>query len=145
MRAVARRATTDGARTMPGSSLWRRLRSTSVGAHRDQVVLDDRSNITGADDHERAGVSGRGHEFDLETVGFIHFHNRAEIAALEPMLREIEEVDPESTGWMFFGKWLRLEEEDEAAVLLDPVTLVRTIDRVFTGLVPPWRALHEIG
>jgi hypothetical protein len=44
---------------------------------------------------------------------------------------------------MFFGKWLRLEDDDEAAVLLDPVTLVRTIDRVFTGLVPLWRALHE--
>ena len=55
----------------------------------------------------------------------------------------IAEVDPERTGWVFFGKWLRLEDGDEAAVLLDPVTLVRTIDRVFTGLVPLWRALHE--
>jgi tetratricopeptide (TPR) repeat protein len=57
----------------------------------------------------------------------------------------IAECDPERTGWIFFGKWLRLEDADEAAILLDPVSLVRTIDRVFTGLVPLWRALHEIG
>jgi tetratricopeptide (TPR) repeat protein len=55
----------------------------------------------------------------------------------------IAELDPERTEWMFFGKWLRLEDADEAAILVDPVTLVRTIDRVFTGLVPLWRALHE--
>lgn len=55
----------------------------------------------------------------------------------------IVDLDPDRSDWVFFGKWLRLEEPGDAAVLADPVTLVRTIDRVFTGLLPLWRALHE--
>jgi hypothetical protein len=54
-------------------------------------------------------------------------------------------IDADQCGWVFCGKWLRLDDLDEAAILSDPVLLVRTIDRVFTGLVPLWRALHEIG
>lgn len=48
--------------------------------------------------------------------------------------------DPDRTGWVFFGKWLSVEQADDAAVLAEPVELVRTIDRVFTGLLPLWRA-----
>jgi len=51
--------------------------------------------------------------------------------------------DPEHVAWVFVGKWLGLENADEAAILSDPVALVRTIDRVLTGLTPLWRALHE--
>jgi hypothetical protein len=51
--------------------------------------------------------------------------------------------DPERTTWVFFGKWLSAAEADDAAVIGDPVELVRTIDRVFTGLLPLWRALWE--
>ena len=57
----------------------------------------------------------------------------------------IAEFDPERSAWIFFGKWLQIDNLDEAAVLSDPVILVRTIDRVFTGLLPLWRALHEAG
>lgn len=54
-------------------------------------------------------------------------------------------LDPERPGWVFFGKWLRPEDADEAGILQDPVALVRTIDRVFIGLLPLWRAVHEGG
>jgi hypothetical protein len=52
-------------------------------------------------------------------------------------------LDPERVAWVFIGKWLGLENADEAAILSDPVALVRTIDRVFTGFTPLWRALQE--
>ncbi len=55
----------------------------------------------------------------------------------------IASADPSRTGWLFFGKWLSPENAEEAAVLADPVDLVRSIDRVFTGLAPLWRALWE--
>jgi hypothetical protein len=50
---------------------------------------------------------------------------------------------PERTDWVFFGKWLSPGRPDDVAVLSDAVTLVRTVDRVFTGLLPLWRALWE--
>lgn len=50
-------------------------------------------------------------------------------------------IDPDRAEWIFFGKWLSPDTPDEAAVLADPVSLVRTIDRVVAGLVPLWRAL----
>jgi hypothetical protein len=52
--------------------------------------------------------------------------------------------DPDRTGWVFFGKWLSVAQAEDAAVLADPVELVRTIDRVFTGLLPLWRALWTV-
>ena len=55
----------------------------------------------------------------------------------------IAEIDPERAAWVFSGKWLRVEDPDDVAILSDPISLVRTIDRVFTGLGPLWRALHE--
>jgi hypothetical protein len=57
----------------------------------------------------------------------------------------ISELDPERTDWVFFGKWLRPDNAADAAVLEDPVTLVRTIDRVFMGLLPLFRAMREAG
>ncbi len=55
----------------------------------------------------------------------------------------IADIDPADGAWVFVGKWLGLQEPDEAAVLADPLALVRTIDRVFTGLMPLWRTLYE--
>jgi hypothetical protein len=55
----------------------------------------------------------------------------------------ITDADPERTEWVFFGKWLSPDDAADAEILADPVELVRTIDRVFTGLVPLWRALWE--
>ncbi len=55
----------------------------------------------------------------------------------------VTESDPARVDWLFFGKWRSPESPDDAAVLADPVNLVRTIDRVFTGLVPLWRALWQ--
>lgn len=51
------------------------------------------------------------------------------------------DCDPERTSRVFFGKWLSPDQPEDAAVLAEPVQLVRTIDRVFTGLLPLWRAL----
>ena len=51
--------------------------------------------------------------------------------------------DPDRTTWAFFGKWLSPGQADDAAVLADPVEFVRTIDRVFTGLLPLWRAFWK--
>jgi len=55
----------------------------------------------------------------------------------------IFELDARRTDWVFFGKWLRPEDAADAAVLADPVALVRTIDRVFIGLLPLFRAMRE--
>jgi tetratricopeptide (TPR) repeat protein len=55
----------------------------------------------------------------------------------------ISELDGERTEWLFFGKWLRPDDAAAAAVLDDPVSLVRTIDRAFTGLLPLFRAMRE--
>jgi hypothetical protein len=49
--------------------------------------------------------------------------------------------DPDRTSWVFFGKWLSAGDAGDAAVLADPVQLVRVIDRVFLGLLPLWRAM----
>ncbi len=49
--------------------------------------------------------------------------------------------DPDRASWVFFGKWLSAGQAEDAAVLGDPVEFVRTIDRVFSGLLPLWRAL----
>ncbi len=56
----------------------------------------------------------------------------------------VADLDPDHVAWVFFGKWLRQEEPADGAVLADPLSLVRTVDRVFTGLLPLWRALHEM-
>jgi len=55
----------------------------------------------------------------------------------------IAHVDPVHSGWVFFGRWLAPGDPADAGVLADPVTLVRTIDRVFAGLTPLWRAIME--
>ncbi|HEY3381504.1 MAG TPA: tetratricopeptide repeat protein [Vicinamibacterales bacterium] len=52
-------------------------------------------------------------------------------------------ADPGCGELIFFGKWLTPDQPEDAAVLADPVELVRTIDRVITGLLPLWRALWE--
>jgi hypothetical protein len=49
--------------------------------------------------------------------------------------------DADRTGWVFFGKWLTPGQAEDAVILADPVEFVRTIDRVFIGLLPLWRAL----
>jgi hypothetical protein len=50
-------------------------------------------------------------------------------------------ADAERTHWVFFGKWLFLDNPDDAEVLADAVALVRTIERAFVGLAPAFRAL----
>lgn len=51
------------------------------------------------------------------------------------------QADRDRTDWVFLGKWLSPDQADDAAVLAEPVELVRTIDRVFAGLLPLWRAV----
>lgn len=51
-------------------------------------------------------------------------------------------ADPERADWVFMGKWFSPEQPEDAAVLAEPVALVRTIDRVFAGLLPLWRAVR---
>jgi hypothetical protein len=52
-------------------------------------------------------------------------------------------ADVDRTRWAFAGKWLSPASADDVAILADPVSLVRTIDRVFAGLLPLWRALWQ--
>jgi hypothetical protein len=52
-------------------------------------------------------------------------------------------ADVDRTRWAFAGKWLSPASAEDAVLLADPVSLVRTIDRVFAGLLPLWRALWE--
>ncbi len=73
--------------------------------------------------------AGRGPRLDV--------HEPSQAAAL------ITGCDPERVGWLFFGKWLSPDQPDSSPTLADPVNLVRTIDRVFAGLTPLWRAMWE--
>lgn len=83
---------------------------------------------------------------------FVKEDARPQLAGGAPMLdvREpsdaahlIAGIDPARARSVFFGKWLQAEDPEAAAVLRDPVMLVRTIDRVFSGLLPFWRALFS--
>lgn len=56
----------------------------------------------------------------------------------------LAQADPDRTDWVFLGKWLSPGDPEGAQVLADPVSLVRTIDRVFAGLLPLWRAIMGI-
>jgi tetratricopeptide (TPR) repeat protein len=47
----------------------------------------------------------------------------------------------ENTDWTFYGKWLVPHQPEDARILADPVALVRLVDRVFTGLLPLYRAI----
>jgi tetratricopeptide (TPR) repeat protein len=53
----------------------------------------------------------------------------------------IAQCDVERTDWVFCGKWLFPDQPDDAAVLADPVALVRTVDRVLAGLRPLYGAI----
>ena len=66
---------------------------------------------------------------------------RLDLADPARALDEIVGADPRSTDWVFFGKWLSPDREEDVPLLADPVSLVRTIDRVFIGLLPLWRTL----
>jgi len=66
---------------------------------------------------------------------------RLDLADASRALEVVLHADPTRTEWVFFGKWLSPDREQDVAVLADPVSLVRTIDRAFIGLLPLWRAL----
>ena len=51
-------------------------------------------------------------------------------------------ADAERSDWVFLGKWLSPDQAEDGALLAEPVALVRTIDRVFAGLLPLWRAIR---
>lgn len=51
-------------------------------------------------------------------------------------------TDRDRSEWVFLGKWLSPERAEDATLLTEPVALVRTIDRVFAGLAPVWRAIR---
>jgi hypothetical protein len=51
-------------------------------------------------------------------------------------------ADRAQSEWVFLGKWLSPAQAEDAALLAEPVALVRTIDRVFAGLLPLWRAVR---
>jgi tetratricopeptide (TPR) repeat protein len=66
---------------------------------------------------------------------------RLDLAEASRALEAILHAEPTRTEWVFFGKWLSPDREQDAIVLADPVSLVRTIDRAFLGLLPLWRAM----
>ncbi|RPJ70538.1 MAG: tetratricopeptide repeat protein [Acidobacteria bacterium] len=66
---------------------------------------------------------------------------RLDLADPSRSLDVILHAEPTRTEWVFFGKWLSPDREQDAVVLADPVSLVRTIDRAFIGLLPLWRAM----
>jgi tetratricopeptide (TPR) repeat protein len=68
---------------------------------------------------------------------------RADFTEASQAAEWLASADPSRLGWVFAGKWLSPARPDDAVILADPVSLVRTIDRVFIGLLPLWRALYE--
>jgi hypothetical protein len=69
---------------------------------------------------------------------------RLDLADASKTLDLILHADPTRTEWVFFGKWLSPDRDQDVPVLADPVSLVRTIDRAFTGLLPLWRAMWNV-
>jgi hypothetical protein len=83
----------------------------------------------------------------IKENGLVEIGRRGPRADLHEPTHAVEELaacDASGTSWVFFGKWLSAGQTEDAAVLADPVELVRTIDRVFTGLLPLWRAMWRV-
>jgi hypothetical protein len=82
----------------------------------------------------------------IKEGGFIE-HNadgpRLDLREASQAAETLATADVARTRWAFAGKWLSPASAEDAAVLADPVSLVRTIDRVFGGLLPLWRALWQ--
>jgi tetratricopeptide (TPR) repeat protein len=82
----------------------------------------------------------------IKEGGFVE-HNgdgpRLDLREASQAAEMLAAADVDRTRWAFAGKWLSPASAEDAVVLADPVLLVRTIDRVFAGLLPLWRALWE--
>ena len=82
----------------------------------------------------------------IKEGGFIEYNAdgpRVDLREASQAADLLATADVEGTRWAFAGKWLSPSSSEDAAVLADPVSLVRTIDRVFAGLLPLWRALWQ--
>lgn len=81
----------------------------------------------------------------IKEGGRIEFNKpgpRRDIAEASEAADILAQANPNAAQWVFLGKWLSPEDDEEAALLADPVSLVRTIDRTFAGLLPLWRAIR---
>lgn len=81
----------------------------------------------------------------IKEEGRIEFNRpgpRLDLAEASQAADLLLQADADRTEWVFFGKWLSPDRPADATILADPVSLVRTIDRVFAGLLPLWRAVR---
>ena len=82
----------------------------------------------------------------IKEGGYIEYNTdgpRLDLREASQAADVLSTADADRTRWAFAGKWLFPASAEDAAILADPVSLVRTIDRVFAGLMPLWRALWQ--
>jgi hypothetical protein len=79
--------------------------------------------------------------------GFIQYGERAPAMELLPK-QAIEWLincrNPVGQGWIFVGRWLSLENPDDAATLAVMTKLVATVEDTFAALFPLWSSIYSV-
>ena len=89
----------------------------------------------------------RGHLIDWmeKSGGFIQYGERAPAMELLPK-QAVEWLincrNPVGQGWVFVGRWLSLENPDDAHLLASMPKLVATVEDTFAALFPLWSATY---
>jgi hypothetical protein len=89
----------------------------------------------------------RGHLIDWmeKSGGFIQYGERAPAMELLPK-QAIEWLincrNPVGQGWIFVGRWLSLENPDDAHTMASMTKLVATVEDTFAALFPLWSATY---
>src|SRR5471032_788279 len=65
------------------------LRSAGVRTDRNQIGVDNRTNIGNVEREEGLGLAGGRHELDLQGIRLIDLNDRAEVAELQTVARKV--------------------------------------------------------
>jgi tetratricopeptide repeat protein len=84
-------------------------------------------------------------EWMEKSGGFIQYGERAPAVDLIPK-DAVEWLincrNPAGQGWVFVGRWLSLDQSDDAKILASMPKLVATVDETFAALFPLWMTIY---
>ncbi len=55
----------------------------------------------------------------------------------------IDEATPAEHAWIFCGRWLFMDRDEDAAILGDAPRLLRWLEQTFTALLPLWSSVYR--
>ena len=55
----------------------------------------------------------------------------------------IDDSTPAGQGWIFCGRWLFMDRDDDAGILGDAPRLLRWFEQTFTDLLPLWSSVYR--